>query len=143
MTTTELPTTATPAASTKTRRRLFRVAAIGGTALATGTTFAVTHAFGVEFAITDPGPSQLPHFFSMPEIMILTVVIGLAGWGTLALLERISRHGRAIWAVLGAVVLLLSYVPIGMETATGGTRIMLGVIHTLVAVGLFTMLRRR
>jgi type II secretory pathway pseudopilin PulG len=140
MTTTATAPTTT---STATARRWTRIAAIAGTSITVGLTFAVAHPLGVDFVITDPGPAQPPHAFSMPELMILTAVIGLLGWGTLAVLERFTKHGRVIWAVLGAAILVLSYVPITFEVATIGTKIMLAVIHTLVAAGLFIMLRRR
>jgi hypothetical protein len=135
-------TTAAPTTSVS-RRRLTRVAAIAGTSVAVGLTFAVAHPLGVDFVITDPGPAQPPHAFSMPELMILTAVIGLLGWGTLAVLERFTKYGKTIWAVLGAAILLLSYVPITFEVATTGTKIMLAVVHTVVAAGLLFMLRRR
>ncbi|TMQ84004.1 hypothetical protein ETD83_41040 [Actinomadura soli] len=67
----------------------------------------------------------------------------LLGWGAMAVLERFTRHARAIWGVLAAAVLVLSFVPIGIEEATASTRTMLTIIHIAVAVALLPLLRRR
>lgn len=44
--------------------------------------------------------------------------------------------------MLAGTVLLLSYVPIGVEHATPATKITLTLIHTTVAAALFPMLWR-
>jgi hypothetical protein len=141
MTTTTMTQTVASTTPSVTPRRLFRAVTVGGAALSSAAVFAVAHAAGTDFTITDPGQGKVPHTFVAPEIAIVTLVIGLLGWATLALLERWTRRPHLIWTVLAASVLVLSYVPIGIEVATTSTRIMLAVIHTVVAVALVPLLR--
>ncbi|WP_331765767.1 DUF6069 family protein [Embleya sp. NBC_00896] len=102
--------------------------------------FTVAAALGTDFEITDPGKSEA-HRFVAPEIAVFTLVVGLLAWGTLAVLERFTRSAKTIWAVLAGTVLLLSFVPIGLEQATTDTRIMLGLLHLAVGTALFPMAR--
>jgi hypothetical protein len=141
MTTIAVTQTVSSTSPSTTARRLFRAVTVAGAALSSAAVFAVAHAAGTDFTITDPGQGKIPHTFVAPEIAIVTLVIGLAGWAALALLERWTRRPHLIWSVLAASVLVLSYVPIGIEVATTSTRIMLAVIHTVVAVALLPLLR--
>ncbi|MFI5957703.1 DUF6069 family protein [Cryptosporangium sp. NPDC051539] len=75
-------------------------------------------------------------------VVFLTLLAGLAGWGLLALLERITARARIVWAVVAAVVLLLSFAPITGSDATTGTRIGLGLLHVLVAAVLIPVMWR-
>ncbi|MFG1946786.1 DUF6069 family protein [Nonomuraea sp. NPDC048826] len=50
-------------------------------------------------ALTEVGPVA---------VVVATVVAGLAGWGLLALLERLTRRARTLWTWIAAVVLVLS-----------------------------------
>ena len=97
---------------------------------------------GVDFGLRDPGSTTV-HPLSLPEIAVFSVLFALAGWGSLTLLRRISRHGDAIWVALAASILLLSFVPIALEHATASTRAMLVVVHLVVAASLVPVLRRR
>ena len=97
---------------------------------------------GVDFALRDPGATEV-HPLSLPEIAVFSVLFTLLGWGSLALLRRITRHGTAIWIGLAATVLLLSFVPIALENSTASTKAMLTVIHLVVAAALVPVLRRR
>jgi hypothetical protein len=83
----------------------------------------------------------VPHTFVLPEIAIVTLVIGLAGWATLACLERVTSRGRAVWSVLATAIVLLSLVPIWIERATTETRLLLAVIHVVVGLALVPMVR--
>jgi hypothetical protein len=97
---------------------------------------------GVDFALRDPGSTAV-HPLILPEIVVFSVLFTLAGWGSLALLRRITPHGTAIWIALAATVLLLSFVPIALEHSTASTKAMLTVIHVVVAAALVPVLRRR
>jgi hypothetical protein len=125
-------------ATTTLRRR--RAAAVGTAVLASSLLYLVARALGTDFALTDPGATEA-HALILPEIAVFALLFSLLGWGALALLERFTRHARVIWGVLAGAVLLLSFVPIGIEQATADTRIMLTLIHIAVAVALFPMLR--
>jgi Family of unknown function (DUF6069) len=122
--------------------RRVRAAAVGAAGLATSLLFLAARALGTDFTITDPGAAKPPHTFILPEIAGFAVFFGLLGWGALALLERYTARARLVWTVLAATVLVLSFVPIGIEHATADTKVMLAVIHIAVAVALLPILRR-
>jgi hypothetical protein len=123
------------------RSRRFRIAAVGAAVLVNSALYLSARAAGTDFKLTDPASTQF-HALVLPEIVAFTLIFALLGWSALALLERFARHARGIWSALAVSVLLLSYVPIALETTTVDTRIMLTLIHTAVAAALFPMLRR-
>lgn len=127
--------------STGTRRRLGRAATVGGAVAITTACFLVARAIGADFTITDPGEGKVPHTFVAPEIAMVTAIIGLLGWLTLAALERWARRPRKIWGGLALGIVLLSLVPIWIERATTETRLSLVVVHLAVGVGLLPFLR--
>jgi hypothetical protein len=136
--TTTIHRTVRPVALSTRRIRGFAVTAA---AVATSLLYLVAHALGADFKLTDPGKAE-SHALVLPEIVVFTLVFSLLGWGTLALLERFTRRPRINWSVLAIAVLLLSFVPIGLEQATADTKIMLAVIHLAVAAALVPMLAR-
>jgi hypothetical protein len=123
--------------------RRARAAAVGAAAVATSLLFLAGRAAGTDFTITDPGTGKVPHTFVLPEIAVITLIIGLLGWATLAVLEHYTARAQRVWAVLAAGVLVLSFVPIGIEQATWDTRVVLTAIHIAVAAALLPMLRQR
>jgi heme A synthase len=110
--------------------------------LTTSTLYAAGRALGTDLTLTDPGKAEA-HQLILPEIAVFTLVFALLGWGALALLERFTRRAAAVWTALAVAVLLVSFVPIGLEQATSGTRVLLVVIHTAVAAVLVPSFRRR
>lgn len=134
--------TATPITTTSaaTRTAVRRGTAVVAAIVANSAIFLGARALGTEFQITDPGATEA-HQFIVPEIAVFTAFFALLGWGSLALLERVTRRAKVVWTTLAAAVLVLSYVPIGIEQATPATKAMLAVIHTVVAVALVPMLR--
>jgi Family of unknown function (DUF6069) len=101
--------------------------------------YLVASGAGVPFELTDPGKTQ-PMHLTVVTIAVVAGFFALAGWAALALLERHSGRAGRIWGILAGAVLLLSYLPIGIEHATPATKITLVVIHTTVAAMLFLML---
>ncbi|MEH1166294.1 DUF6069 family protein [Micromonospora sp. CPCC 205539] len=125
-----------------TLRRRQRALGVGAAVIANSLLYLAARAAGTDFTLTDPGATQA-HPLILPEIAVFSLVFALLGWGSLALLERITRHARVIWSVLAGAVLVASFVPIFIEQATVGTRIMLCVLHLVVAAALVPMLRHR
>ncbi|RZU73022.1 hypothetical protein EV384_1414 [Micromonospora kangleipakensis] len=123
------------------RRRRQRVLGVGAAVAANSLLYLAARAAGADFVLTDPGATEA-HPLILPEIAVFSLVFALLGWGALALLERFTRHARIVWGVLAGTVLLASFVPIFIERATVDTRIMLGVLHVVVALALLPMLRR-
>jgi hypothetical protein len=61
------------------------------------------------------------------------LVAALAGWGFLALLERMTARPRAPWYIVATVVFLLSLLgPLG--GVTGSAKLALAALHLTVAV---------
>jgi hypothetical protein len=149
MTTTTSPAVDQASPITRTRpttaprvRRRQRAQAAGVAVAASGVLYLGARAAGTDFVLTDPG-ATVSHPLILPEIIVFALVFSLLGWGTLALLERITRHAKAFWSVLAGTVLAASFIPVFLERATVDTRIMLCVIHVAVAVALLPMLRHR
>jgi Family of unknown function (DUF6069) len=128
-----------PAATRPTKRQI-RACGVGGALLATGTVWLAGHALGVTFKVATGNAAA--QTFTPAFLLGFTLQIALAGWVTLAILERYSRHAMRIWTALGVTVLGLSFVPLGLAGASTGTKAALGLIHLAVAgVLLFTMRR--
>lgn len=135
----ETTATVVRAPSTARDRRLRRATAVVGTAAVNAVLWAVGAGLGVDYVLSD---SMGTAVISLPVAVIATSVFALLGWGTLALLERFTRHGMAIWTVLAVVVALLSVVPVFLEEATAGTHAALTVLHLAVAAVLVPLVRR-
>jgi hypothetical protein len=123
-------------------RRSQRAKAVGVAVAASGVLYLGARAVGTDFVLTDPG-ATVSHPLILPEIIVFALVFALLGWGTLALLERLTRHAKIIWSVLASAVLAASFIPVFLEQATVDTRVMLCLIHVAVAVALLPMLRHR
>ena len=75
------------------------------------------------------------------SVVATGLLVGLAGWGLLAVLERRTAKARTAWTVTAAVVLLLSLTgPLGAVTTAG--KLSLVVLHLVVGVVLIAGLRR-
>lgn len=135
------PTAVSAAPGAVAHRRLVRAACVVGAGLLNGAVFTVAHAAGVDFVITDPVEGAHPMAFTLPVIVVASMVFALLGWVSLALFERFTRRAARNWTALAVTVAALSMIPIGIELATPATRVMLGVIHALVLVALLPALR--
>ena len=125
-------TTLNPATTqTAVRPRRYRLRLTAAATAVTSTVYLAASAAGTDFVLTD---SQSPkgHHLILPEIAGFTLFFAFLGWGSLAALEKVTRHARAIWVALATTVLLLSFVPIYAETSSAGTKAMLTVIHVAV-----------
>jgi hypothetical protein len=98
-----------------------------------------TEAFGVN--LESPGYGSTPaQTIEVVWVLVVPIVVGLAGWGLLAVLQRVSpTRGRRMWTVIAAAVLLLSL----LVTVTGagvsvGSRVTSACLH--VAVGAILIL---
>lgn len=87
------------------------------------------HLAGADYRITD---SQGTVRIDALVTTQVTVVLGLVGWGVLALLERLSRHGTTVWTVLAVVVVAASMIPVVLVEATTATRLALVAVHLAV-----------
>jgi len=67
---------------------------------------------------------------------------GLAAWGVLALLERLTPRARRIWTIVAVAVLVVSLPPLALLEANLGTKIVLAIMHVAVGLTLIVLLRR-
>jgi hypothetical protein len=67
------------------------------------------------------------------SVIAVTVLVGLAGWGLLALLERRMAHPRAFWTVVALVALAASMVGPLSAGIGGATKAALTYMHIAVA----------
>jgi hypothetical protein len=78
---------------------------------------------------------------SLVLVIVQSLVAGLAGWGLLVLLERFTAHGRRIWTIIAAVILVVSLAGPAGGTTTGSV-ITLILLHLVVGAILIVGLRR-
>lgn len=121
------------------RRRWFTLLAVMAGATAT---WGVLHsALHIDLAVRQGGHVQ--HVDSL-TVTLTSLVVGLAGWLTLTLLERATERSRLVWRLLGAGVLLVSLTgPAAAVTLSAGLGLL--ALHLLVGLGLLVGLpgRRR
>lgn len=79
---------------------------------------------------------------TLPAVIATTVLVGLAAWALLAILERATRRAATAWTCVAVAVLLLSLAgPVG-GAATGGGKAALAAMHLAAAAVLIPGLRR-
>jgi hypothetical protein len=122
-------------------RRRRRALGIVATLAVTLAVWLLGHLAGADYWIAD---SQGTVRIDALVTTQVTVVLGLAGWGVLALLERLTRYGARAWTVVAVVVVIASMIPIVLVEATTATRVALAAVHLAVgAVLVPTLVRAR
>lgn len=129
---------ATPAARARRRHRAAVAAAATGSAVALGL---VARALAVELVV-DMDNGQPPMEIGVALIGGFSLAASLAGWATLAALERWTPRASSSWTVLATAVFVLSLIPIPLADAAGDVKVLLTAIHVAVAVVLIVGLRR-
>ncbi|MFJ5048520.1 DUF6069 family protein [Streptomyces sp. NPDC088719] len=97
---------------------------------------------GHRLRITDPAAQETLDIGLFP-VVLLALLVSLAGWGLLAVLERFTRRPRLLWIVVAAAVLLLSFLPLTGSDMAGGTRAVLALMHVIVGAVLVAGLPAR
>lgn len=137
---TPVATVTTPDAAIQRRARLVAVVAAVGAALALWAV--VELAFDHDLrgpaagaaTVLDVGPAQ---------VLAGSLLAALAGWGLLALLERVIARARDLWAVIAVVVLIGSLGgPLSGTGVTTADRWALVGLHLVVGVVLIPLLYR-
>ncbi|PGH44752.1 hypothetical protein COO58_10170 [Micromonospora sp. WMMA1996] len=74
-------------------------------------------------------------------VAVSTLLAGLAGWASLALLERLTARARPVWTVVAVLVLALSLLgPVGAGVGSAAT-VTLVALHLVAAAVLVPGLR--
>ena len=113
---------------------------VGGAVLAATVIWLVSQAADVELKVTLSG--QPPMVIGLPLVVATALTASLAGWGLLAVLERISGRARALWTGSALLALVASFGPLATAEATGAARLTLALMHLAVAAVLIPMLPR-
>lgn len=131
--------TTKPAGTPGTRRASItaRLAVVAVAMVATAAVWAIANMLDVELAAeTATGTMDV----TLASVIIVTLLVGLAGWGLLALLERGTARGRTIWTIAALVVLLVSLAgPLGGVTT--GAKVALAGMHLAAAIVIIPGLR--
>jgi hypothetical protein len=133
--------TNTSVSPTTTRLRVGALT-VGGAVLATALLWAAAKILGIELRV-DPRNGQAPSAVGLPLTVTFTLAVGLLGWGTRALLGRLTRSAPVVWTVLAVLVLLVSFLPLFIVGATGAAKTMLALMHIAVAAVLIPAFSRR
>jgi len=121
MTTTMSRTPAITATDCARKRRRTRALTIVAAAGATFTVWTIAHPIAGVDLVVDSGSG---HTTVTPiAVVLVTVLVGLAAWGLLALVERFNaRRAASIWSAIAGAVLVSSLLgPIGSAVGAGAT----------------------
>ncbi|GAA2879269.1 hypothetical protein Acy02nite_77670 [Actinoplanes cyaneus] len=134
-------TVAEQSAGTGTRRVAARALVATGAALAAILVYVIADpVLGLDLTVPEAPGSSARVSLEIGPVVITAVLAVLAGWGLLALLERITAKGLTIWTVIALVVLAVSLPYMPGFTVT--ERITLAVMHVLLAAILILGMRR-
>jgi hypothetical protein len=113
---------------------------VGLTVLAASAVWLVGTLAGADLRVAFPGQAAMT--VSLPSVVVAASVAALTGWAALALLRRVTPRGRTVWTALAVVALVASFAPVATTGASGGTRLVLALMHVAVAAVLIPGLRR-
>src|SRR5215471_3664741 len=102
-----LPTSPAVRASPAPRAARWRVRACGVIAATTAALFVwvIAHPLlGIDVKIPMAGGAQTMQV-GWPSVLVISLIASLAGWGLLAMLERLTRRARAAWTAIASAVL--------------------------------------
>jgi Family of unknown function (DUF6069) len=118
--------------------RVRAAAVVVATAVAAEVVFLAVHqAGGVDLAVRNG--STVTHV-GAAAVVAVSLLVALAAWGLLALLQRMSGRGRRIWTIVATVIFVVSLLgPLGGETASA--TLGLAALHLTVAAVVIPGLR--
>lgn len=120
-------------------RTLVRAFGVIGAVLAALVTWAIAVPFlGTDLLIRFGTGS--PQTVQIEYVIGASLVGSLGGWALVALLERRTKHVRALWTTLAVVVLLLSLTLPLTAGATISAKVVLATMHIAVAAVLLPVL---
>lgn len=88
------------------------------------------------------GHGQPPIVIGFGAVAATSLAASLAGWASLAALERFTSKARTIWTTVAIVVLLVSFVPLAAVDASAAAKVTLASLHLVVATVLVVGLTR-
>ena len=98
---------------------------------------------GVDLRVPQPGNTGATDDAGIGIVLGSSAIASLAGWGLLAVLEKVTSRARLIWTVVAIVVLVLSLgAPLSAAGLTALNKTALALMHVAVGVTLIPLLRR-
>lgn len=136
--------TAVQADATARGRRQARLGAVAVAVLAALVVWAAAvFVLGIDVQEPPRSASQPTRDLAAANVVIASMVASFAGWGLLAVLERLTARARTIWAIAAAVVAVASLgAPLLTPGITSDTRAVLVVLHLVVGAALIPLLSR-
>ncbi len=122
------------------RSRRTRALAVLGAAGAALGVWTLAELIGVDLAV-QRRPGQL-EAIGPAAVLLSSLIASLAGWASLAVLERFTARVRTAWTVLALLVLTLSLGGPLTGGITPGAKVALAGMHLAVAAVLIPALRR-
>lgn len=93
-----------------------------------------------EFPIATVGSDDQTIGFA--QVIVVTVLVGLVAWGSLALLERMTSRAKAVWTAIALIVFVLSLLgPLGSGVNTS-SKVVLACMHVGAAATIIPLMRR-
>jgi len=77
-----------------------------------------------------------------PSVALAGVLAALAGWGLLALLERVRTRARTEWTAVAVAALVISLVPPLLQATTAAAGAVLVAMHVAVGTTIIVALAR-
>lgn len=112
-----------------------RAAAVGGAiAGALAVWFVAEVVFGLDLRSPAAGAGEQAKDVTAIHVVFAAAVGSLAGWGLLAVLERVTSRPRRVWTAVVVVTLLASLTgPLSGTGLTTSNRLVLVLLHLVVA----------
>lgn len=114
-----------------------RAGAVAGAVAAALAIWGLAALLGVDLAVRRGGGDT--QAIGPVAVAASSLVAGLAGWGFLAVLERLMHRARRVWAVVAVAVLVVSLVPV-TGAVTASAAVALVAMHLAVAAVLIPRL---
>ncbi len=122
-------TTSRTTAGIRPRRAITVLLAVAVAVLAWGI---ATLLLGVDLTV-DINNAQPAMTIGLGPVVVTALIASLAGWASLAGLERVTDKARGIWRVVAVAVLLASFLPLLAAETDLAVTLTLGAMHVLVA----------
>lgn len=112
-----------------------RAAAVGrAIAAALAVWFVAEVVFGLDLRSPAAGVAEQAKDVTAIHVVFAAAVGSLAGWGLLAVLERVTSRPRRVWTAIAIVALLASLAgPLSGSAITTSNRLVLVLLHLVVA----------
>jgi hypothetical protein len=127
--------------ATRASRLRSRAAGVVLAVAASVAVWAVASLVGAPLEVSSPLVGTLQ--ISAILVIASALLLALAAWGVLALLEGFARRPRTIWTATAFAVLILSVPPLAFLDASGDTKVALVLMHVVTGLVLILIFRRR